>query len=181
MAGVSIKIEAKDLNAGALRRLKQLGGRMENPRPVLLAIGEYMLLRTEKRFAAEKDPDGRPWKALSPLTLLTKKHSKILTESGNLRSRIVYRVDPGAVVIGTNVIYGRIHQLGGKINKNVTVRRHWRLMTQAFGKRIPARHVMVESHQRQMNLTLPARPFLGVNPADREEFVNIVNDYLMSD
>jgi phage gpG-like protein len=181
MAGVSLKIESKDLERGALRRLKQLGGRMENPRPVLLAIGEYMLLRTEERFSTEKDPDGQRWKELSPLTLLTKKHTKILTESGNLRGRITYRVEPAAVRIGNNVVYGAIHQLGGTIRKNVTVGRHWRIMTQAFGRPIPARHVIVESHERQMNVTIPARKYLGANQVDLDEFDLIIVDYLTGD
>ena len=170
-----------DINDRPVRRLlKRAADRMANPRPALASIGEYMLRRTEQRFSEQKEPSGRAWKKLSPITLRTKRHTKILTESGNLRGRIVYRVEPGAVLIGTNVVYGAIHQLGGTINKNVQVRSHWRIMTRAFGKPIPARHVIVESHERKMNLTIPARPFLGVNDADREAFENILTDYLTS-
>ncbi|WP_155321193.1 phage virion morphogenesis protein [Desulfosarcina ovata] len=176
MAGISFQIYADEQ---PLRRyLKRIENRLESPRPVLASIGEYMLRRTEERFFAQKDPQGKAWKKLSPVTLKTKKHTKILTESGNLRGRIVYRLEPGAVVIGTNVVYGAIHQLGGTIRKNVQVRIHWRIMNRAFGRPIPARHVMVDSHERKMDLTIPARPFLGVNDEDRQEFENILIDYL---
>lgn len=179
MGGISFRLDVLDQ---PLRRyFQRLGSRMESPRPVLASIGEYMLRRTEDRFFAQKDPQGQAWKKLSAITLRTKKHTKILTESGNLRGRIVYRLEPGAVVIGTNVVYAAIHQLGGTIRKNVQVRSHWRIMNRAFGKPIPARHVMVDSHERKMDLTIPARPFLGVNDDDRQEFEDILTDYLTGD
>lgn len=147
MSGITLTVKIKDKTVRRLfARLEQRTG---NPRPVLASIGEYIVRRTDEHFAAEQDPWGHPWKALSPRTLERKRHYKILTESSNLRSRVVYQVGVGFVEIGTNVIYGAIHQLGGKAGK---------------GRKV----------------TIPARPFLGVNDDDEQEFEVILTDYLMS-
>jgi phage virion morphogenesis protein len=146
MGGITLKVEVKDKEVRGLFAMIELRG--GNPRPALASIGEYMLRRTDERFSAEQDAQGQPWAPLSPETLKHKKHTKILTESGNLRGRIVYRVGVGSVAIGTNVIYGAIQQLGGKAGKGHKV-------------------------------TIPARPYLGVNDEDEREFAAILSDYLL--
>ncbi|MES8537205.1 phage virion morphogenesis protein, partial [Cutibacterium acnes] len=49
--------------------------------------------------------------------------------------------------VGTNRVYARIHQLGGKAGRNRKV-------------------------------TIPARPFLGINADDRQMIGEILNDHL---
>ena len=145
MGGITLSIDVRD---DETRRLfMQLERRGANTRTAMASIGEYMLRRTDERFSAEEDPEGNPWQPLSPATLKKKKHTKILTESSNLRSRIVYDADVDSVALGTNVIYGAIHQLGGKAGKGHKV-------------------------------TIPARPYLGVNDEDLKEFIEILADHL---
>jgi len=145
MGGITLSIAADDKEVRSLfARIERRGA---NPRPAFKSIGEYMLRRTEKRFHDEKDPEGNPWTPLSAATLKKKKHPKILTESGNLRGRIVYEVGSSSVALGTNVIYGAIHQLGGQAGRGHKV-------------------------------TIPARPYLGVNDADLREIAAILTDYL---
>jgi len=82
------------------------------------------------------------------------------------------------LTVGTNVKYARIHQLGGKLDKNVTVKAHYRYITQAFGKEIDGRKVLVRQHQRQQDAYVPARPFLKVQDADLRVMRRIVADYV---
>jgi phage gpG-like protein len=82
---------------------------------------------------------------------------------------------------GTSVIYARIHQLGGKINENVTVKQHYRCITKAFGKSIKGRKVLVRQHQRQQDMYIPARPFLMVQPQDMRVMRKIVAEYVTAD
>ena len=145
MGGITLSVKIKDDEARSL--FAQLERRGANTRIAMASIGEYMLRRTDERFSAEKDPEGNPWQPLSEETLKKKKHTKILTESSNLRSRIVYKADVDSVALGTNVIYGAIHQLGGKAGR---------------GRKV----------------TIPARPYLGVNDEDLREFVEILADHL---
>ncbi len=134
------------------RNIKELfrnvAGRIEDMAPAMRSFGEYMIRETYERFNKEEDPEGNPWKPLSAITLKHKKHTKILTESSNLRDRIVYEADSKSLTIGTNVIYSSIHQLGGQAGKNRAVK-------------------------------IDARPYLGFNDQDQEEFLQNLNNYVL--
>jgi len=70
-----------------------------------------------------------------------------LVDSGRLRDSITHAVEPGRAVIGSNLVYAAIHQLGGEAGRNRSV-------------------------------TLPARPYLGISPADEIEIGAILDDHL---
>lgn len=56
-------------------------------------------------------------------------------------------------IVGTNVVYGRIHELGG----TVTIKEHMRMMTVAFGRPVRDPHpISVRAHQANY----PQRSFL---------------------
>lgn len=80
--------------------------------------------------------------------------------TGRLRGSITHNVklDGDNVVgqIGTNVVYGRIHELG--YTGPVQVMAHARTIRQAFGRAITPTVVNVRAHTR--NVDMPARPFL---------------------
>lgn len=80
--------------------------------------------------------------------------------TGRLRGSVSHdvRIEGGRVVgsIGTNVVYGRVHELGFK--GPVKVMAHARTIRQAFGKAITPTVVQVAAHTRNVNM--PASPFL---------------------
>jgi phage virion morphogenesis protein len=147
MGGITLDVSVDDKQVRDL--FAKIERRGDSPRPALKSIGEYMIRRTFERFSAEKDPEGIPWLPLSEATLKRKKPGlKILQGDTNLlRDEINYRVDSSSVGIGTALIYGAIHQLGGKAGRGHKV-------------------------------TIPARPYLGVNDEDLREFALILSDYL---
>jgi len=100
----------------ALRRLEAAGADLT---PALKDIGEALLLSTQQRFSDQVDPDGRPWKPLSDEYRRRKKHPKILTETTNLRGRIVWQLVLGGVEVGTDVVYAAIHQFGGRAGREL--------------------------------------------------------------
>ncbi len=75
---------------------------------------------------------------------------KILTDSGHLRGSIVYKTGRNWVAIGTNKVYGRVHQEGADFS----------------------------IVSRRARIRIPARPYLGVNADDRREFSELVKDHL---
>ena len=77
---------------------------------------------------------------------------KILTDSGRLQNSITYKSRGRSLVIGTNLIYARIHQKGGVIKAKP-------------GKalRIPLGDGRVIFRKQ---VTIPARPFLLIKPKD---------------
>ena len=157
----------------AMAAVSKAAARMGNMQPALADFGLVLVRSIAKNFSA----GGRPirWKRSARAR---RAGGQTLVKTARLKNSITFAATGQKLTVGTNVKYGRIHQLGGRISGNVTVKKHWRIMTRAFGKPIPARRVMVRSHQRQMNTTIPARPFLMVQAADWRIFNRIAGDYI---
>ncbi len=113
MSGVKIKIDVDDSQVRDM--LKRLARRMTDMRPVMAEIGEIVVESIQRNFDEQRSPDGAPWKPLTLETLKRKRHpDRILYETGTLFRSI--HPEPGrrSVSIGTNIIYGAVHQLGYK-------------------------------------------------------------------
>lgn len=114
MAGATVTVDIREVSA-ALARLIRASGSM---RPYFLELGEELTESTKARFAAQVDPQGRPWQPLSQRYLRSARKRKsrgpnlILTLTGALRGTISYRADSSSVTIGTNRVYGATHQFG---------------------------------------------------------------------
>lgn len=74
--------------------------------PVLTQeIGALLVRRTQRRFDTERDPDERPWTALTKGTLRRREYkgTKILTQTGELRNsvRLIRGASAGGLAINT--------------------------------------------------------------------------------
>lgn len=115
--GVRLRGDWRELE----EKLHQLAGGI--PRRVKEAIAEGVKSRTLRRFEESRAPDGTPWPPLSPVTLArTGKNRKALILTGRLRNSIAWTVRGDAIVVGTNVVYARIHQYGGYAGRGRKVR-----------------------------------------------------------
>jgi len=123
MAGTAIEINVKvdDREIGAA--LDRLQAHTDRMAPAYKNIGEELLQSTRQRFRDQVDPDDRPWQALRASTLAAKAargHSlSILRARGHLADTIRYQADDSGVRVGTNRIYGAIHQMGGTTSPHV--------------------------------------------------------------
>lgn len=160
MAGAQIKIDDAEV-MGAIRKLIELSGNMTG---ALKNAGEYERQSTIDRIEAEKTPEGTPFTPLNPLYAETKKGPGILRgESGDLAS-IVYQLGQDEVEVGTNSNHGAIHQFGGTIKpKNAAA-----LVFEMGGQTFKVKSVKI-----------PARPYVGISAADREELLAIFQDYIV--
>lgn len=161
MSGVSISVSIED--KGVQQAFNKLVWLMEDTTPVMGAIGTALAASTHMRFVSQTDPDGAAWAALDPEYAKGKRNSRILTESGRLRDSINSAPGRDEVRVGTNVIYGAIHQFGGTIVPK---------SASHLVFRIGGRLVMADS------VTLPARPFLGISSEDEVEIAEIVFGFL---
>ncbi|MDH5298670.1 MAG: phage virion morphogenesis protein [Desulfobulbaceae bacterium] len=165
------KIDDREIIA-ALDRLRARGGRLA---PAFKNIGEALLRSTRERFDSQADPDGRPWQDLRASTIAAKAargHStKVLRQRGHLADTIRYQADEGGVRIGTNRIYGAIHQFGGKTKAHV-IKPSGKKTLAWPGARHPVRSVNHPGSE------IPARPFLGISRTDRERILEVVCDHL---
>lgn len=175
MAGafqILAKVDDREI-ISALDKLKAKSGRMA---PAFVNIGEELLRSTQRRFHLQNDPEGRRWQALAESTKRSKAAKgqnprKILTGRGHLDESIRYQADESGVRVGTNRIYGAIHQLGGKTKAHV-IKPKGKQALYWPGARHPARSV------KHPGSDIPARPFLGISRQDRDRILEIVADYL---
>lgn len=103
------------LNWGGFdKALSKAGHKLGDTQALMESVGEALVSDTKKRFDAKKDPEGTPWK---PSRRALEKGGKTLTNSGRLRRSIDYAATSDKVMVGSNLAYARIHQLGGKTRK----------------------------------------------------------------
>lgn len=188
MTGASIQIRSNDAEIAA--RLEGAGAALGDLRPTMSAIGAAMLFSTQRRFETKTAPDGQPWRPLAPRTARERAKrgrspSDILRDTGRLYQSLTYQVSASGstatVEWGSNVVYAAIHQFGGTIEvgeRTRTIYQAYDAKTDIYDPRFRkkaksnfARDVKVKAHR----ITIPARPYLGVNDADREAIVETID------
>ena len=117
---IEIKIDNKNIE----RKLLELAQKSENLRPLMKNIAGIFASATEENFKNEGRPD--KWTELSEATKKQRTKQKkwpgqILQVSGQLASSISTQYDDESAVIGSNLDYAAIHQLGGQAGKNKKV------------------------------------------------------------
>ncbi|WP_026379371.1 phage virion morphogenesis protein [Afifella pfennigii] len=163
MAGASISITAEIRSERVERAFTRLVGVMDNTTPVMAAIGTGLVGSTHRRFVSQTAPGGEAWAPLLPDYAAVKRGSRILTASGRLRDSINSRPSRDEVRVGTNTIYAAVHQFGGTIKPKKASHLVFRL---ASGL------VLAKS------VTIPARPFLGIDGEDEEMIADTVFGFL---
>lgn len=163
MAGTQIKVTVDSSRLQtALQTLADTDGSLMQA--CLKNIGGLVVKQTRARFETETGPDGRKWPALNTEYAKGKKQgSKILTASGQLRMSIVWQLRGNTLEVGTNKVYGAIHQFGGKIVPR---------SASALRFKLDGRWVTAKS------VKIPARPFLGVSPANERPILDVIADHI---
>lgn len=117
---IEIKIDNNEVTA----KLLELAKRGENLRPLMKNIAGIFASAVEDNFKEGGRPD--KWKEWSKQTIKQriKKHKypgQILQLEGKLAASINTQYDDNSAIIGSNLDYAAIHQLGGKAGKNKKV------------------------------------------------------------
>ena len=116
-------IEIKLDNKAVEEALLEVAKKASDLRPLMKNIAGIMADSTEENFKEE----GRPkWQDLSEKTKTARKKTghypgQILQVSGQLASSISTQYDDESAVIGSNLDYAAIHQLGGQAGRNKSV------------------------------------------------------------
>ena len=118
---IEIKIDNKDVE----RKLLELAQKGENLRPLMKNIAGIFASATEENFKNEGRPD--KWTELSEATKKQRTKQKkwpgqILQVSGQLASSISTQYDDESAIIGSNLDYAAIHQLGGDAGRGKKVK-----------------------------------------------------------
>ena len=157
MAGVRLRVEVTGIEE-VERRLRGIEAAGQDMTLAMASIGEYLARTTRDRFDDEEAPDGTPWAPLSEHTKSRKRRNagKILTLDGYLRMP-VFRAESHSVEVGSPRIYAGTHQFGAERGA---------FGSTGSGSPIPWGDI-------------PARPFLGLSDADRDEITDIVREHFI--
>ncbi len=164
MAGASITAHLDATQAQ--QQLQRAAAAWGNPVPILRVIGAGLARNTRNRFDLGTDPDGHPWEALNPAYEAGKTGPGILRESGmrgGLQGSITFDVAGRELAVGSNKIYAAVHQFGAVIKP----RNGPHLVFRLAGALVKARQV-----------TIPARPYLGIGDADEETVLEVAEAFL---
>ena len=117
-------IEIKLNNQEVEQKLQELAKKSSNLKPLMKNIAGIFTSAAEDNFAEEGRPD--KWIDLSEVTKKQRKKigkypGQILQVSGQLASSVNTYYDDDSAVIGSNLAYAAIHQLGGQAGKNKKV------------------------------------------------------------
>jgi phage virion morphogenesis protein len=174
----------------ALAALDRIGS-IRAGAPVLMRhIAGIIQTEVEDNFEAQ----GRPrWAPLKPSSLLSKyrrdlttrrgnarrdggarfreaiRGNKILQGRGRLAASITGQSSATQAIVGTNVIYGAIHQFGGKTKPHVIRARRAKAL--AFGG-------ILRKQVNHPGSNIPARPFLALGPQGGTRIESTTAQYL---
>ncbi len=153
MIGIAIHLDA----APVQHLLEQLVDKLADMTPVMASIGEIIIEQTDTAFETGASPNGARWE---PSGRVLAEGGQTLVDTGRLKNSITRLVSTDAVTVGTGVIYGAIHQLGGVIRAKQ-------------GKALAFGGVVRQS------VTMPSRPFLpDESSVDWAEIIATLKDYL---
>lgn len=156
--GASITIDNAAVT-GAFARLVALAGDLTR---VLDEVGQQLATHVDERFEDEQGPGGVPWRQS---WRAKEQGGQTLTDTSRLRKSVTHRAGADFVEVGTNVAYAATHQFGADIKAKTAKGLRFKAGKTDSGK---------AAWRRMMQVTIPARPFLGFDSQDQAETLFIV-------
>lgn len=122
---MSDNIEIRIDNKAVEEALLKVASKCEDLKPLMKNIAGIMADAVEENFEQEGRPD--KWQELAESTIKKRKKTKhwqgrILQVEGQLATSITTQYDSESAIIGSNLEYATIHQLGGQAGKNKKVK-----------------------------------------------------------
>lgn len=157
-----------------LDTLNQLMSRAKNLRPAFAEIGEDLLDTTKRRFSSATSPDGEAWDRNSDVTVarfLGLKSSNF-KKDGSLSKRGLANSSAKKPLTGKTKSLQRTinYQLIGATGVAVGSPMVYAAMQQFGGTKSQFPHLWGD---------IPARPFLGISTADKQNILDIIGSYLV--
>lgn len=153
---ITIELDRTQLGAasGSLERLSKV---VSDLQPVNDEIGAYLVGSAQRRFDLQHGPDGTPWK--KSIRVSENGGQTLRVDGDLLQRRIAHRATSDTVEVGLNTPWAWVHQLGATIHAKSVTNLKFRIGDRWISK---------------PSVTIPARPFLGINAEDDEEIDGIV-------
>lgn len=160
---MSIGVRITTTDGRALAAMAQLMMTAENKTRLFDEIGASLAESARMRFIDQAGPDGQPWQ---PSVRAQLQGGETLRDKGTLMNSITHVVLPDGVEYGTNVPYAGPLHFGAAIR---AVNGHFLRFKIPGGGWVSKKAV-----------TLPARPFLGLNDEDEQTVSGIITTFLQA-
>lgn len=109
------------LNWGGLdKAIGNAAKKMADHQALMNSVGEALVSGTSDRFQKEETPAGEKWEPSGRAWsegVEDGGFGQTLTDTARLKKSIDYAATSDLVMVGSNVVYARIHQLGGQTGK----------------------------------------------------------------
>jgi len=158
---MSISIRVDGDVEGLLKKLNHFAD--IDKRGLNKALAEIVSESTDERFKQGKGPDGVRWKASKRAQA---EGGKTLIQSAQLRNSIHGESDETGFAVGTNVLSAATHQFGD--TRTIRAKKRNALRFLADGKWVM---------KKQVTVTIPARPFLGISEDDKQEIKETIEEF----
>jgi phage gpG-like protein len=151
--------------------------------PAMEAIGEKLVLSTRRRFDTATGPDGEPWPALRPGTVLAR-YQKMMNELGQSHFKKDGSLSKSGAEAQTRIGAASSKPLidTGELSRNIS----FQVTDGGAGVEIGTNRtfderkgVGAEVHQLgTRDGRIPARPFLGLSAHDKTTVLDILSQFL---
>lgn len=158
---MSIGIRITTTDGRALAAMAQLMMTAENKTRLFDEIGVSLTESARLRFIDQSGPDGQPW---APSYRAINQGGETLRDKGILMNSLTHVVLADGVEYGTNVPYAGPLHFGAEI--------------QAVNGPFLRFKIPGGGWVSKKSVTLPARPFLGINADDEQTIAGIINAFL---
>ncbi len=157
MSGISYRLEGAE---EALATLARAAAAADRPRELYDNIGAALVVSSQERFDTGTGPDGNPW----PLSIRAMMQGgRTMIDTSRLRNSQTHEASDTGVEIGTNDIRAPILHEGGTITAKTSRGLRFRIAGQWITKQ---------------SVTIPARPWLGLDGDDETEIVRLSEVWL---
>lgn len=193
---MNLKIRAQDLGQATEQALRQ---DILDVRSFLPAVAEVVAAAIDENFERSGRWDGRgtdlfsggntQWKKLSPSTVEQRKYKgyfpiNILRQTGQLAASISTSVSGTSITISANKVYAAIHQYGGTIESTTRISARMRKFFWAkyysTGEEKFKWMALTKKQTIERRITIPARPFITLTPADLDEVRDTIVDSIIT-
>lgn len=157
---IATRVEVKDEKV--LSALSRLSLQSDGRRALLDQIGASEADNTRLRFSDQAAPDGTPWE---PSIRAKTQGGETLRDTGRLANSITHVTGDDSVEVGTNVMYAAMMHDGGTV--------------QAVGGGYLKFRIGPAWIQKK-SVTIPARPFLGLDSEGETEIIGIIDQFMRS-
>lgn len=158
----SIKAQLTGDNLRLAARMQKLG--KLQVKGVMNAIAEGLRTSTVERFSSGTSPEGESWK---PSMRTKEGKGRTLIETSALRNSIRAQTSETGFAVGTNDVKAATHQFGD--SRTIRAKKSKYLVFPIGGQ---FRKVI------QVNVNIPARPFLGISKDDEKEMQETLKEIL---